>query len=1016
MQKIILLILLFSPLAVNCHTLDKDSILHTIDEAIVYFDNYDYVNARNILLSFPTSNLSRIDDKDKFRYYAYLTMAYYGSEDIEEAINTGNIALSLANTGGNKTFLYVQFLNGLGPACIDNGNYQEAIHYLEEAESLYRQLFWGKEDNEYLEIVTNLSEAYNYNDEMSKAMDWAVCAMSVARDCFGEKSSLYGDASINYMAILNEYGRFSESVSVGEKTKENLLSIGEQGEDCLSKCYYYLAYTYIEMGKPQKALEYAEKALSLETKLRSENSLRYYTITNMIALCYSDLWDVQKAIEISEKSLKKQESEFGLNSHICTLLNNLSRYYEKIGNYNKSIEYRILDKEIQEKEHIDNTPDYIISLMNISKTYSGIQDTTNAVIYANRSIYLSDSLNLDRLKFETRYNMAKLYYDNYNHVYAKKILCKLIDSLSDTQLFKTRLKVLSLLACIELKEKNYEQAFNVSASGIQTMTLCKDYSLLLPYLSILSECSYQQKKINLYENLLHIQLNLIFKRNSNILSKLSSDQRWLFWGSGLLANFDNLLANINDYGSISRLSALGLNTVINSKGLLLSHDRQEHQISETDYEDILSLYCQKIMCCVNNECNISDSDISKIDIQNGLLFDWHSIKSKLQKNEIVVEYAKFVRDTVNSYMAFVFDNKSVYPDVYYAGTENDIISNYKSGTLYDLLWSPILKKYSCDSIRTVYFSPDGILHTLGIEYLSDVHGNYICDTYDMYRLSSSRELLKENHSQVSKQSVIYGGLDYSYSSTETAICHPEQNVVIPEYYRGLFTDISERSGFEYLPYSLSEAQEIYNIFIDGGYNCSLYAGNRGTEDSFKKMSGKDVNIIHLATHGMYIESLNNMQKRNLDVLLSSYSFEDNLLCRSFIVMAKGNALPTFKKTPYGEDDGILTALEISKIDLKKCGLLVLSSCQSGEGAITSDGVVGLQRGFKKAGVGSILMTLGNIEDKYTKFFMVEFYRNLCHGFSKHESFKRAQNLVRSTNEDKVDSMAWKKYVLLDAIY
>ena len=98
--------------------------------------------------------------------------------------------------------------------------------------------------------------------------------------------------------------------------------------------------------------------------------------------------------------------------------------------------------------------------------------------------------------------------------------------------------------------------------------------------------------------------------------------------------------------------------------------------------------------------------------------------------------------------------------------------------------------------------------------------------------------------------------------------------------------------------------------------------------------------------------------------------------------------------PEGVDDGILTAKEISSLDLRGLDLVVLSACQTGLGEITGDGVFGLQRGFKKAGANALIMSLWKVDDDATQMLMSRFYKNLIAGKSKYESLREAQRYVR----------------------
>ena len=127
-------------------------------------------------------------------------------------------------------------------------------------------------------------------------------------------------------------------------------------------------------------------------------------------------------------------------------------------------------------------------------------------------------------------------------------------------------------------------------------------------------------------------------------------------------------------------------------------------------------------------------------------------------------------------------------------------------------------------------------------------------------------------------------------------------------------------------------------------------------------------------------------------------------------------LPRHHTIPDGVEDGILTAQEIANLDFIGLDLVVLSACQTALGDITSEGVYGLQRGFKKAGANTILMSLDKVDDEATKILMVDFYKNLMSGKSKHQSLKDAQKHLRQIDNGKYNKPEyWASFIMLDGI-
>jgi len=185
-----------------------------------------------------------------------------------------------------------------------------------------------------------------------------------------------------------------------------------------------------------------------------------------------------------------------------------------------------------------------------------------------------------------------------------------------------------------------------------------------------------------------------------------------------------------------------------------------------------------------------------------------------------------------------------------------------------------------------------------------------------------------------------------------------------------------------------------------------------------------MNLIHLATHGMYIEASEAESKKRetnlsfiqLDENGGVQIQEDKSLSRSFLVMSGGDMLPSHKEVPDNLEDGILTASEISKLDLRGLDLVVLSACQTALGDIDNEGVYGLQRGFKKAGANTIIMSLDKVDDEATRILMVEFYRNLINGKPKRQSLQEAQQYLRKFENEKYDDPKyWASFIMLDGL-
>src|SRR6185437_9193060 len=95
------------------------------------------------------------------------------------------------------------------------------------------------------------------------------------------------------------------------------------------------------------------------------------------------------------------------------------------------------------------------------------------------------------------------------------------------------------------------------------------------------------------------------------------------------------------------------------------------------------------------------------------------------------------------------------------------------------------------------------------------------------------------------------------------------------------------------------------------------------------------------------------------------------------------------------DDGILTALEVSEMDLSHVQLATLSACETGLGETAGgEGMLGLQRAFQTAGAKTVIASLWKVPDRATQALMARFHENLWHrDMSKLESLREAQRWI-----------------------
>ena len=347
--------------------------------------------------------------------------------------------------------------------------------------------------------------------------------------------------------------------------------------------------------------------------------------------------------------------------------------------------------------------------------------------------------------------------------------------------------------------------------------------------------------------------------------------------------------------------------------------------------------------------------------------------------------------------------------------KDKIYSNgYVGKEIKRLIWSP-LEEFISPGMR-VYFSPAGIIHQLAIENLPADDSTTLGDRYQIYRLSSTKALALHEPELQNKTTVLYGGLKYDLEVKEMASeCKKYEFEKHNSYLamRGYSTDTTLRKGWEYLNGTLQEVDQISRLMKEKKYYVTKHTWATGSEASFKSLSGKGNGIIHIATHGFFLPI--EESKKNLYVQMRMGDQRETRgrvdpMLRSGLMLSGGNRAWQGEKIPEDIEDGVLTAREISRMDLRGTDLVVLSACETGLGEVSGEGVFGLQRSFKQAGVKTLLMSLWEVNDQATRYIMTEFYSNLLSGKDKRTAFLAAK---RKCKEKFQFPQYWAAFIMLD---
>lgn len=644
------------------------------------------------------------------------------------------------------------------------------------------------------------------------------------------------------------------------------------------------------------------------------------------------------------------------------------------------------------------------------------------------------------------YNVKGCCYRTFKK-YEKAIACfdKAYKTLYDKRTEDSPSKFASLLNKSEayFMLKRYEDAYASFSEYVETSrnkygetsgTYCQA-------LFTLANIEGARGNIDEADSLFRMSMNCLLVNMKQLWRYSTPSQREQFWME-TLNNLSGMAAFAIKCGNFdSELTETCYNALLFSKALLLETEKSVVDIIRKEgtgddianYRNLLAVNNRLLVLRNNYEYNKLEIDSLTIqqreleqrlshkcqsynEYETYLDINYEKVRNSLADHEVVVDFSDYqTEDSVRQYVAYIYDKGKSHPllvkcfdqqqlDSLLDGMQNYTLYNYEQ--LQDraskLIWKPMEASIAKGS--TVYYIPSGVMHGIALEALPLSDGTTLGQHYDFVRLTSAREIVNAHHSnKINRTATLYGGLQYSLDSQKM---EEESKVYEKSDLAGLVRSEYGVTGFKDLRNTKDEVKKIEKTLVDNGFSVKAYLGSKGNAESFVALNGKSPSIVHIATHGFYYTP---DEAKDKD-FLSGYT---DAMSLSGLVFAGGNAAWLGKKNVDGVLGGVLTAKDIANLDFKGTDLLVLSACKTGQGKVTAEGVFGLQRAFKKAGVGTIIMSLWNVDDKVTSEFMVAFYEQLtdkANNWNKRKAFEQTKEILRMKHPD---PYYWAAFVMLD---
>ena len=902
--------------------------------------------------------------------------------------------------------IYNQLLMVKGAAAISLNDKYRGLMWMDQAIEGYRKN--GQVDHLLVDGLDAMSSYYRSVNNHQKDIEYSQMLL----DTYMSMSDV-GDTTIvaSMLNLAQSFMAYTEldsakvmtlrAVDFAEKKMSGTISLGT--------VYFMAAQLAVNMAMLDQCIDYAKKA----TVLFEQNNAEQYMFSTkaMMALAYAAKNDYVNAVEqqtevvdytkraFGEKSMEYGEAVRALANYQMALGNLpeagqimeqaqavFNDYHSNADNHNALERIQLGNDylgsgepnaaaivflqalEMMDKDSLQQTVNYATALMGLAQAESAMGHWQPAYDYACQGIDIMEgifghekAIANSAILYSLRGQLLQVLgrtKESFDQLYGVEQAIARYVSTDNMAYLQAGWQVCNAAIADNNKEVATEYAEKLSA-------LLREYIL-----SKFTTMSPQERMGTWNQNAAFYQLVLPFlaekyKDDTSVAGRLADcayDGQLL--GKGLLLTtemeMNRLLLESGDQQAIETFN------VLKQKRTLL--DQQTALPKEQRNIDTDSLR-QEV---TRLERQLTSMSTAYGDYTKPLRTTWQEVQDQLKDDDVAIEFVNFYPQSEDSVQqlgvgALVLKKESQHPEMVFLCSEWQIqnISAeacYSTHLLTDYIWEPLLPYLK--GARRVFFSPTGCLNNIAIEYALMEDYSTFAEHYDVYRLSSTREVVMASSTKTMKSAQLFGGLQYNAKMEDVDQANRDAGLLSDTPLmasRAPVDSLMLRGGAGYLAYTLKEVDDIEKQLKGKLKEVKLLTGIHGTEEAFKNLSGKRTDILHVATHGFFWTEDQANRMGNLTFLTvaneNTSSEEDKALSRSGLLFAGANATLTHKQVPDNMEDGILTARELAQMDLRGTDLVVLSACQTALGTITGDGVFGLQRGFKKAGAKTIVMSL-----------------------------------------------------------
>ena len=886
-----------------------------------------------------------------------IILFYASRYQYEEVILYAQQSLTILQEIGERR-LIAGLMNDLGNLYSHLGRHKQALDYYQQSLAIFREL----ENQAGIALSFNsLGSFYESLGQYEQALDYLQRSLAI-REEIGDQADI-ADSFNNLGIVYNDLGQYEKALDYHQRSLAILQETGSPAQVAAS--LHNLGLVYSDLGQYNKALDYYQRSLAIKREIGNQADIALSL--NNLGSVYLYLGQYKKAIDYYQQSLAIKR-KIGNQDSIANSFYGLGLVYNELGQYKKAIDYH--QQSLAIREGIGNQNSIADSLNSLGNVYDDLGQHEQALDYLQRSLAIREEIGYQKDIALSLVNLGSVYQSlgQYDQAidYSQRSLI-IFQKIGDKQKIATVLNNLGLylllVGNITAAENNFTQAMEVLES-------------LRVGLSDEQKISIFDTQIGTY---IGLQFSLNAQNKTNQALEISERGRARALVELLAKRFSfpsqeeqkpqyPQIAEIKQIAKQQNATLVQYSVIVDEIYIWVISPQGKIDFVAVDIPDdntLKELVEQGKACavdpnskekCRSNEIpdNFVPGDLVRFndDEKNRLERPWRVTAFNPETGMLTVTHPQF-----NDTNITVERHKS---EVIPLGNNLEVqLKNLQK--LHQLLIAPIKQFLPEDENDHVIFVPHQELFGVPFPALQDEQGTYLIKQHTILTAPSIQALQLTNQRRKK-----LGNKELSQSEF-LIIGNPDMpnNPELP----------GENVKLKPLPHSETEANNIASQF-----NSQALIGLVATETTVvEKM--KTADIIHLATHGLV---------------------QDNYTGGSIpgaIALSKDNT-----------NDGLLTADELFQLENQlQARLVVLSACDTGRGAITGDGIIGLSRSLIAAGTPSILVSLWKVPDESTGELMVRFYEHLEDSGNKAQALRQA---MLETMEERPFPRDWAAFTLI----